>query len=104
MGESKKGNTANKEKKGDNSLLVGLTVTSIGAAAVIGYSAGQIKMANIAYDQIRMLISSSTEIEDTSSTEGTMALSDKAYSSLVKVCENINSPDVDADVDVDATE
>jgi hypothetical protein len=95
MGESKKGKTANKGEKEDNSLLVGLTVTSIAAAAVIGYSAGQIKMANIAYDQISMLISSSPKVEDTS-VESTMALSEEAYSNLVEACKSIHSPDADA--------
>lgn len=101
MGESKKGNTAKTEKTGYDSLLVALTVTSIAAAAVIGFSAGQMKIAHVAIDQIRMLASSPSEREDTS-VEGTISLPVEAYDSLVKVCNSIDSSDAEAEADVDS--
>ena len=102
MAESKEGNAAPAGKKDDNSLLVALTVTSIGAAAVIGYVAGQVKMAETAYKQISMLISSTPVAEEKAADESTVALSGEAYGNLMKVCESIQAPEAEAPEDVEA--
>lgn len=103
MTESNESKPANTGKKDDNSLLVALTVTSIGAAAVIGYVAGQVKMAETAYQQISMLMSSAPAAEEAASKdESTVALSGEAYSDLMKVCEKLDAPEAPAEVEAGA--
>lgn len=89
MTDSKETKSANTGKKDDNSLLVALTVTSIGAAAVIGYVAGQVRMAEVVFDQVNMMISSTPETVEVTD-DKTMGLSADAYKNLVAVCESID--------------
>lgn len=73
-------------KKDDNSLLVGLTVTSICAAAVIGYVAGQVKIADTVFKQLNIMATTAAVQEQD---DGTKSLSEDTFSALVKVCEGI---------------
>ena len=78
-------------KKDDNSLLVGLTVTSICAAAVIGYVAGQVKMAESVYKQLHMMVYSSEAVQEAETSDGTVTISGKTYTTLTEACEGLLS-------------
>jgi len=88
-------------KKEDNSLLVGLTVTSICAAAVIGYVAGQVKMAESVYKQLQMMVYSAEAVQEAETDDGTVTISGKTYKNLNEACEGLMS---DKDMSEDDTE
>lgn len=78
-------------KKEDNSLLVGLTVTSICAAAVIGYVAGQVKMAESVYKQLQMMVYSADAVQEAETTDETVTISGTTYKTLAEACEGLIS-------------